>query len=162
MLKSILRILAVARKELLAILKDRRSRASLFVPPILQCLIYGYAATYDLNSVRYAVLDQDHSAASHGLLMHLDGSGVFVRVADLQRERDIGRIIDRQRALLVVQIPQDFERSLDSGGPANVQVIADGRNSNTAGTATSYVRAIVDSFNTQWRAAHGIARPPVQ
>src|SRR5215472_9063900 len=162
MLASILRILALGRNELLAILKDPRSRASLFVPPILQCLIYGYAATYDLNSVRYAVLDQDHSTASHTLLAHLDGSGVFVRVADLQRESDIGRIIDRQRALLVVQIPQDFERGLDSGEQADVQVIADGRNSNTAGTATGYVWAIVDLFNAQWRAAHGIARPPVQ
>ena len=162
MLKSILRILALARKELLAILKDPRSRASLFVPPILQCLIYGYAATYDLNSVQYAVLDQDHSAASQGLLAHLDGSGVFVRVADLQRESDVGRIIDRQRALLVVQIPQDFQRRLDSGQPADVQVIADGRNSNTAGTATGYVGAIIDSFNAQWRAARGMASPPVR
>jgi ABC-2 type transport system permease protein len=162
MLESVRRILALARKELLAILKDPRSRASLFVPPILQCLIYGYAATYDLNTVQYAVLDQDHSAASHSLLARLDGSGVFVRVADLQRESDIGRIIDGQSALLVVQIPQDFERSLDSGEPADVQVIGDGRNSNTAGTATGYVGAIVDSFNAQWRAAHGMASPPIQ
>jgi ABC-2 type transport system permease protein len=162
MLESVLRIVALARKELLAILKDRRSRASLFVPPILQCLIYGYAATYDLNTIQYAVLDQDHSPASRRLLAHLDGSGVFVRVADLQRESDIGRVIDRQRALLVIQIPQDFERSLDSGEQADVQVIADGRNSNTAGTATGYVGAIVDSFNAQWRAAHGMANPPVE
>jgi ABC-2 type transport system permease protein len=162
MLESVLRILALARKELLTALRDRRSRASLFVPPILQCLIYGYAATYDLNTVQYAVLDQDHSAASHSLLAHLDGSGLFVRVADLQRESDIGQIIDRQRALLVVQIPQDFARSLNSGEPADVQVIADGRNSNTAGTATGYVQAIVDSFNAQWRTAHGMASPPVR
>ena len=63
MFDSALRILALARKELLAILKDPRSRLSLLIPPILQCLIYGYAATYDLNNVPYAVLDQDHSAA---------------------------------------------------------------------------------------------------
>src|SRR5262250_1248863 len=152
MLDSILRILALARKELLAILKDPRSRASLFVPPILQCLIYGYAATYDLNSVPYAVLDHDHSAASHELLTHLDGSGVFVRVANLQRESDISRYIDRQRALLVVQIPQEFERSLNSARAIGVQVVADGRNSNTAGTAIGYAEAIVDSFNAEWRA----------
>ncbi|HKD75064.1 MAG TPA: hypothetical protein VKB76_06190, partial [Ktedonobacterales bacterium] len=114
MLDGILRIIALARKELLAILKDPRSRASLFVPPILQCLIYGYAATYDLNSVPYAALDQDHSDASHDLLAHMDGTGVFQRVTDLQRGSDINRYIDRQRVLIVVQIPQDFERNLNS------------------------------------------------
>ena len=58
--------LALMRKELLAVLKDPRSRFSIFMPPILQCLIFGYAATYDLNDVPYAVLDQDRSAASRG------------------------------------------------------------------------------------------------
>ena len=68
MFESIARILALIRKELLAILKDPQSRISLFLPPVLQCLIFGYAATYDLNNVPYAVLDQDRSAASHELL----------------------------------------------------------------------------------------------
>jgi ABC-2 type transport system permease protein len=54
MLDAIFRILALTRKELLAILKDPRSRFSLILPPILQCLIYGYVATYDLNQVPYA------------------------------------------------------------------------------------------------------------
>src|SRR5712692_11532943 len=83
MFDAILRILALTRKELLAILKDPRSRFSLFIPPILQCMIYGYVATYDLNDVPYAVLDQDRSAASQNLLAKLDGSGVFRRVANL-------------------------------------------------------------------------------
>ena len=55
---------------------------TIFVPPILQCLIFGYAATYDLNDVPYAVLDQDRSAASRDFLARLDGSGVFHRVFD--------------------------------------------------------------------------------
>jgi ABC-2 type transport system permease protein len=162
MLESLLRIIALARKELLAILKDRRSRASLLLPPILQCLIYGYAATYDLNNVPYAVLDQDHSAASHELLARLDGSGAFERVANLERFGDLSNYIERQRALVVIQIGQDFERRLDAGESADVQVIADGRNSNTAGTAMSYIGAVVDSFNADWRNAHGGGGPPVR
>jgi ABC-2 type transport system permease protein len=162
MLESLLRILALARKELLAILKDPRSRVSLFVPPVMQCLIFGYAATYDLNNVPYAVLDQDRSFASRDLLARLDGSGVFVRVADLRRAADIADTIDGQRALLVVQIPQDFERRLASGLAVDIQVIADGRNSNTAGTAIGYVGTAVGAFNTQWQQAHGGRGPPVQ
>jgi ABC-2 type transport system permease protein len=70
-------------------------------------------------------------------------------------------MIDERRALLVVQIDQDFERRLLSGQPAEVQVIADGRNSNTAGTALSYVDTIVESFNAQWRSDHGEPGAPV-
>jgi ABC-2 type transport system permease protein len=159
---AILRILALIRKELLAILKDPQSRVSLFLPPILQCLIFGYAASYDLSNVPYAVLDQDRSAASRELLAALDGSGVFQRVAELHRAADIKSVIDQQRALLVIQIAQDFERRLMAGLPANVQAIADGRNSNTGGTALAYVGSIVDRFNAKWAADHGASSSPIQ
>src|SRR5262245_53326120 len=162
MLESILRIIALTRKELLAILKDPRSRYSLLLPPILQCLIYGYVATYDLNDVPYAVLDQDRSAASAQLLARFDGSKVFRRVADLKHAADIKRVINEQRALLVIQINQDFARRLLGGGQTPVQVIADGRNSNTAGVAMGYVNSMVESFNSDWRAAHGQEAMPLR
>jgi len=161
-LDSILRILALTRKELLAVLKDRRSRLSLLIPPIVQALIFGYAATYDLNHVTYAALDQDHSAASRQLLAGLDGSRVFERVADLQHASDVSSVIDARRALLVVQIDADFERQLLSGRGADVQIVADGRNSNTAGTAMGYVADIVEQFNDDWGGTHGFAPPPVR
>jgi ABC-2 type transport system permease protein len=161
MLESMLRVAALTRKELLAVLKDRRSRMSLLVPPLVQALIFGYAATYDLNHVTYAALDQDHTAASRQLLAGLDGSGVFERVADLQRASDVASLIDARRALLVVQINQNFERQLLSGRGADVQVIADGRNSNTAGTAMGYVASIVERFNDDWGGTHGYAAAPV-
>jgi ABC-2 type transport system permease protein len=161
-LEAILRILALTRKELLAVLKDPRSRMSLLLPPVVQALIFGYAATYDLNRVPYAVLDQDRSAASRELLSGLDGSGIFQRVADLTRASDVAGFIDARRALLVVQIGQDFQRHLSRGVPADVQVIADGRNSNTAGTAIGYISSIVDQFNINWIQTHGLAAPPVR
>jgi ABC-2 type transport system permease protein len=156
---SLRRILALARKELLAVLKDRRARISLFIPPIIQSFIFGYAATYDLNHVPYAVLDQDRSAASRQLLAGLDGARVFDRVGDLRHDSDVRRIIDARRALIVIRIPQDFERRLLAGMQADVQVIADGRNSNTAGTASGYVGAVIESFNANWRAERGGAMP---
>jgi ABC-2 type transport system permease protein len=162
MLDSLWRILALTRKELLAALKDPRSRWSLIVPPMLQCLIFGYAATYDLTDVPYAVLDRDRSAASHELLARLDGSRVFRRVADLADVRDVKTRIDDRSAILVVQIDRDFERRLQAGEVASVQVIADGRNSNTASTASAYVAAIVEAFNASWLAAHGEVGSGVQ
>src|ERR1700739_814308 len=100
MLFAILRIVALTRKELLAVLKDRRARMSLLIPPIVQGLVFGYAATYDLNHVPYAVLDQNRSVASRQLLAGLDGSGVFQRVADLHSVQDIRNYIDERRVLL--------------------------------------------------------------
>ncbi len=154
MWQSALRIWALVKKELLAVLKDKRSRYSLFLPPILQCLIFGYAASYDLNDVPYAVFDEDRSVASNDLLFQLDASRVFRRVANLTRESDIATVVDDRDALVVMHIGQDFERNLASGQPVAVQVIADGRNSNTAGIAVSYVGAIVDAFNAEWRKNH--------
>src|SRR5262245_63471338 len=132
MLDALLRILALIRKELLAVLKDPRSRNSLLIPPMLQCLIYGYVATYDLNDVPYAVLDHDRSAASYNLLARLDGSGVFRRVANLDRAADVQTVINAQHAILVIQIDQDFERRLLSTLPAVGQIVADCGDSNSA------------------------------
>ncbi len=161
MFYTVLRIVALIRKELLAILKDPRSRVSLFLPPVIQCFLFGYAATYDLNHVPYAVLDQDRTTASRALLARLDGSGVFERVANLSSPADIRRNIDDRRVLLVVQIGQDFQRNLEAGQPATVQVIADGRNSNTAGTALGYVQAVAQAFGTAWQKQYGQTGPPI-
>jgi ABC-2 type transport system permease protein len=162
MLDAILRVLALVQKELLATLKDPRSRFSLLAPPLIQCLIYGYAATYDLNDIPYVVVDQDRTAASHDLLARLDGSGVFHRVANLYRASDLKTAIDRRQALVGIQIDQNFERQLLLGQAVEVQVVADGRNSNTASTAMGYISAVVGAFNAEWRATRGQAGPPVQ
>jgi len=162
MRSSLLRIMALVRKEFLAVLKDPRSRFIIFVPPILQCLIFGYAASFDLNSIPYAVLDQDHSAASSALLARLDGSGRFRRQANLRRVEEIPAWIDSRRALLVIQIGQDFERCLLAGKTAPVQAIADGRNSNTAGVALAYFGSVVEALNADWGRHQRQADPPVR
>jgi ABC-2 type transport system permease protein len=159
---SLLRVFALIRKEFLAVLKDPRSRFIIFAPPMIQCMLFGYAASFDLNAVPYAVLDESHGAASVALLARLDGSGIFKRQADLRRVEDIADWIDSRRALIVIRIDQDFERRLTSGEPAPVQAIADGRNSNTSGTALGYLQTAVDDFNTDWRSSHQQPGPSVR
>ena len=162
MRESLQRILILCRKELLAIFKDPRSRVILFLPVVMQSLIFGYAATFDLNNVPYAVLDRDRSDASRQLLTLLDGSGIFRRVAELDHSTQIAQFIDNKKALLVLHIDSDFERRLLAGQSAPVQVILDGRNSNTAGTASGYLATVIDTFNARWRQQHGLAAPPLR
>ena len=108
-MEPLFRILALVHKELLAILKDPRSRVVVVGPPLVQALLFGYAASYDLDHVPYALVDDDRSAASRALVARLDGSPVFHRVADLTREQDVAGAIDDRRALVVLRIPHEFE-----------------------------------------------------
>ena len=139
--------LALIRKEMLALLKDPSSRALLFAPALMQSLLFGYGATYDLTHAPYAVLDQSRGAASTQILARLDGTGVFQRIATLDSPARIAAQIDSGKALLVVTFPPDFESRLAAGTTAPMQVILDGRNSATAGAAAAQVAAIVADFN---------------
>jgi len=156
------RILILIRKELIAVLKDPRSRIVLVMPVILQSLLFGYAATFDLERVAYALLDSDHSGASSDFIAQIDGTRVFQREVDLRNASEIGDVISRKQVLLVIHVPADFEQRINSGQGAVVQAITDGRNSNTAGVAAAYVGAVVERFNATWSHDHGGQVPPLR
>lgn len=140
-------VLVLLRKEALMTFKDKKGRIILIMPIIVQTLLFGYVATYDLNSVDYALLDEDHSAASRDLARRFEGSGIFRRVASLADSRQIAALLDGKKALLVLHIGAGFERRLNAGQEAPVQVLVDGRNSNVAGTASGYAATLIEAFN---------------
>ena len=158
----VLRILNLMQKEFKVIFNDPANRIILFVPVFVQSLLFGYAATFDLNDVPYVVIDQSQSAPSQNLLAHLDSTGVFHRIATLQNADQIAAVIDRQDALLAIQIPADFERLLVNGQNSPVQVILDARNSSTAGMAAQYLSSVVGQFNQDWRVVHGGSTMAIQ
>lgn len=155
------RLLALCRKEFLAVLKDPSSRVILLVPALMQSLLFGYAGTYDLGEVPYALLDQSHGAAAAELIANLDSTGVFRRVATLRGAGEIAAVIDAQQALLVLCIGPRFEQQLNQGETAPLQLILDGRNSNTAGSAAAHVGAVVAAYNERRRARQGGAPAPL-
>lgn len=140
-------VMTLCRKELLALLKDPSSRAILIAPALMQSLLFGYGATYDLTYAPYVVLEQSGGSAAADMLARLDGTGVFKRVGTLTTPSQIAEKIDAGDALLAINFPSDFEAHLRSGQQAPLQVILDGRNSTTAGLAASYVAAMVTSYN---------------
>ena len=93
------RILALSIKELLTILKDKRSRFVLIVPPMLQLFVFGYAASFDLNDIAVAVYNEDRSAASRQLLAHITGSPHFSLRATISSDQQIAPLIDNQDVL---------------------------------------------------------------
>ena len=94
------RIIALVRKELLTIWRDKRSRAVLLAPPIIQLLVFAYAATYNVDKVRYALLDEDRGQMARELAARFDGSTAFVRVATPATAAQAGDLIDRLAARL--------------------------------------------------------------
>ncbi|MDR3165887.1 MAG: ABC transporter permease [Synergistaceae bacterium] len=153
----ILCLITLVRKEALMIFKDRRNRLILVMPVIVQTLIFGYVATFDLNRVDYALLDEDRSQASRELTRRFDGSGVFRRAANLNNASDIAGVLDGQKALMVLHIGPRFERGLNAGEIVKAQTLADGRNSNAAGIALSYAASIIDAYNEARLRGRGIS-----
>ncbi len=154
------RILALMAKEFLALLKDKRSRLVLIVPPLLQLMVFGYAATFDLRNVPYAVYNEDSGGAARELLAAFDGSTAFTRTVQLTHESEIAPLIDSKQVMMVVHAGPRFTADLLSGRPAELQVIVDGRNSNTAMLTINNVRVMVDRFNREWAESHDGTVPP--
>lgn len=149
------RVLALVVKEFLALLKDRRARAILIVPPVVQLFVFGYAATFEVKRAAVAVLDEDGGKAPRELAAHVAASPAFRLSEHLAHPAEMTAVINDRRALAVLHFPNDFSRRLVSGGGAPLQIIVDGRDSNTALVALGYLRSIVSSYNAKLAARAG-------
>jgi ABC-2 type transport system permease protein len=159
------RLAALALKELRMILKDPRSRFAIIVPPIIQLVVFGYAANYDVNNLPLVVLDQSRTSESRALVAAFEASPAFERVATVDSTDQLRDLVTRQQARVALHIGPTFARDLAAGRPAPVQVIADGRSSNTAAIAAGYASQIIANYNARLPTAPPTtnaagARPP--
>jgi ABC-2 type transport system permease protein len=159
---ALTRILALVVKEFLALFKDPASRTVLIVPPLVQLIVFGYAATFDLKDIPYAIYDEDRGAAARSLAASFAGAPMFRRIATITAESEIAPLIDSREALLVLRVAPRFSERLSARFDINapLQVIVDGRNSNKAMVALNHARSIVDRFNLRWLQEHGQAGLP--
>jgi ABC-2 type transport system permease protein len=156
------RVVALMIKEFLALLKDKKARMVFIGPPIIQLIVFGYAATFDLNQVPYAVFNEDQGAGSRQFLERVAGSPAFRLAGYLENDGQIAPLIDTRKVLMVVHIGPLFTEDLLLRRPAPLQVIIDGRNSNTAMLVTGYMRTIVTRFNQEWAGTRGYSPPPAK
>jgi ABC-2 type transport system permease protein len=133
-------------KEFIQVFRDKRTRFLLFVPPIIQMLVFGYAATYDIHHVPTVVLDLDHSQQSRELVSRFASSPYFDVQRQLTDSRQIRDLIDQGKATVGLEIDAGFAQKLRTGETAPLQVIVDATNSNTALIASSYITQIALGF----------------
>lgn len=143
---KLLRIRAIAKKELIQIRRDPLSLAMAFLMPVLLLLIFGYAITLDVNNLTTIVYDLDKSSMSRELVAELTASGYFSIVRSAENPREIDAWLDGGEARVAVTIPETFSRDLRTNKVAHLQVIVDGSDSNTATIALGYVSALTDIY----------------
>ena len=148
------RIRALIIKELLAILRDRKSRMVLIVPPLVQLFIFSFAATQEVKNQTLAILNLDRGQPALTLEQDFTAARTFSRVIHLQRPEEIPAVINEQQAIAVLWIPQNFSRNLERGQAAQVSFILDGRKTNAAQIVQGYAGRILESYRAK-RAGKG-------
>src|SRR5512139_4334463 len=126
------RILAIIRKEFYQTIKDPRSRALLFGPPLLQLVLFGYAVNMDVENARTAWMDMDRTPESRELLAAFQGSRYFRIAATPNDDREVRDLMDQGKVQLVIRVLPGYSRDVQRGNGTSVQVLVDGTNSNTA------------------------------
>jgi ABC-2 type transport system permease protein len=140
------RVFVIFRKELIQVLREPRMRILLFVPPMVQLVVFGFAVNLDVDHARIAWMDMDRTPASRDLRERFEGSGRFDVVALPRNEAEVHQTLDRGTAQAVVRVLPNFERDIKRGVPTQVQVLVDGTNSNTAELVSSYAQEIVADY----------------
>jgi ABC-2 type transport system permease protein len=142
---------AMARKELLHIIRDPRSLIAAFSQPLLMLLLFGYALSLDVDRIPTIVYDLDRSPLSDALVKTFRGSRYFDIVEEAHSYKPIDRAIDTRLALLAVVVPTDYSRNLMEGKETQVQLLLDGSDSNTASIAMGYAEGLIQGFAQQQR-----------
>lgn len=140
------RIIHILIKEFIELKRDKWARFRLIVPPVLQMLLFGYAATFEVFHVSTIVLDLDHTQESRELVANFVSSDRLRIVRVAQSQQEVTDAIDRSDAAVALVVHAGFARLLRKGQGAPLQVIVDGTNSNTALIALGYVNTIAQGF----------------
>lgn len=145
------RLRAMIKKEFLTVLKDPKIRFVLIMPPIIQLFIFTFAATLDVKNIPIGILNLDSGEKGFELVQRFMGSKTFSQIIFLKSDKEVAPLIDNQKAIAVLSIPEDFSRLVDADKPSSLLIMLDGRRSNAAQIISGYVAQIVDQFNQDLR-----------
>ena len=150
------RVLALIKKEFITIWNDPKSRAIIVAMPIMQLLIFSNAATMEVRNIDAVVLDRSQSVESRELLSRFENSPRFRTFYYVDNEQDFQKKLDTQKVQIGINIQNDFSRNIKSGKGTAVQVIADGRQTNSAAIASAYASQIIAGYNAELTGNSGV------
>ncbi len=143
------RLKVIIRKEFQQLFRNPRMRFMLFLPPIIQLLVFGYAVNLDVNTGTIAWMDEDSSPYSRQLFSEFQGSGHFIIAATPQSEHEMQDLMDRGQVQGVVRVLPGFAQDIQRGRPTSVQVLIDGTDSNSASLISAYASQTVARFTSE-------------
>ena len=156
---SLTRLLAVARKEILHILRDSRSLGIVVIMPVTLMLLFGYGVNLDLKGLPVYVFDRDGSQQSQDLLKRFQSNEYFHIAQVVDSYPELTRALDDGHAKMGIVIPWDFSQRLNRGDIVGVQALVDSTDDNTANVLIGYAQAVVQGYSSQvqldWLQAHG-------
>lgn len=144
------RIYSLIVKEFLAVWQDKKSRFILIVPPLLQLCIFAFAATLDVTNASIGILNQDSGREAFELVQRFRGAPTFKKIYYYHSPAEVAEAIDTQKVMMVVHMDSQFSRNILSNKTASLQLILDGRKSNTAQILAGYATQIVQQYNSEW------------
>jgi ABC-2 type transport system permease protein len=147
---NLLRLRYVIRREVLSLRRDMTRLRLIIVAPLLQLILFGYAATNDVRDVPVAVCDLDMSAESRRLIAEIQASRYFVLQDSVLDPRQLQGLLDAGRVQVALVIPRHFSRDLTRGDPAQLALYVDGTDSNTAGVGTAYLTGLLRTHQVRW------------
>jgi ABC-2 type transport system permease protein len=161
---SLTRLLAIARKEVVQILRDTRSLVIVVLMPAVLVLLFGYGVNLDLKGLPVYVYDQDGSQQSQDLLKHFQNSKYFTIARVAASYPEVTRALDDGSAKMAIVIPWDFSERLRDGRPVEVQALVDASDDNTANVLIGYSQAVIQGYSAQiqidWLRRRGLAIQP--
>jgi ABC-2 type transport system permease protein len=143
------RLKQILIKEFIQIFRDPRSRGIVFIMPIFQMVVFGYAVTTDVKHVATGIYDLDNSPASRELITRFVHSGYFDIEVTLSREEQIQELVDHGRVQALIRLNKGFEKDLKAGRTGIIQLIVDGTDSNTAAIVLNYSNKIVSQYSQE-------------
>ncbi len=156
------RVKAIAKKEIIQILRDPRSLMVVLLMPLMQMALLGYGVNLDIEHVPICVFDREGSQPSQVLMKAFQAS-LYFQIVETERDyAGVKRAIDGGRCKMAVVIPPDFSQDLATTNSASVQAILDATDDNTANIALGYAQAVVAAFsgNVQLQRAQSLGQPP--
>jgi len=146
---SLRRIAAIILKELTQLKRDKKMYPLLFMAPLFQLIVLGYAANFDIKHITTGVLDQDNTSMSRQYLDAFAYNGYFDILYRVRNRQELCHLLDTGKIKIGIDIPVDFQKNLNKGAHAQVHILVDGADSNSATIGLNYVSIISQKFSSR-------------